>query len=197
MPGLIPQEQLDAATPEQLAELAAACLERFEPGFLPGPIFEQVARLSVLSTVEVFAIDTEDPTNPGVLYTRRPETDKWWPGQLHIPGSALLASDEPQDVHDFSEPIMRVFEKELHNSLRRRGPLIPFDIQRRKGPRGKELTPFFWTEVELVPGAQLPDDARFFKAAELEEDTPQNIFIDTHAISGLMAIAAYRNSLQE
>jgi hypothetical protein len=193
---LLSNEQLDAASPEELAELTGTLLERFEPGWLPLPVFSGVLRLAVASTVEVVALRTEDPEDPEVLMTQRPENDMWWASQWHVPGSLLLPNDEVRDVHDFSAPIARVFDSELEGRIEALGKPSLFDLQRRSGPRGKELTPFFWTEVALVPGASEPANSRFFKASEIAGGLPDLQFIKGHLDVASRAIDACRDPRQ-
>ena len=196
MSRLISDEQLDAASPEQLAELTGSLLERFEPGWLPLPVFKGALRLVVASTVEVVALRTEDPEDPEVLLTQRPESDMWWASQWHVPGSLLMPDDEVRDAHDFSGPIARVFDGELEGKIESRGKPTLFDLQRRSSPRGSELTPFFWTEVIVSAGASEPANARFFKASEIDDGLPGLQTIAGHLDVARRAIEAYRDPMQ-
>lgn len=191
----VAQDALDQATPETLAALAAECLSRLQPGRQPEELFEQIARLTVLSTVEIFALNTTfNASDPAVMFTRRSDSDKWWGGQMHIPGAVLLPDDAVANTHDFSAPAKRVFNNELGGIVQTDGLLHFFDLQRRSGPRGTELSPFFWTVVEVSSYADLPEDVRFFSASELRE--PADLaFVEGHVESALAAINAYKDPM--
>ena len=87
------------------ADQIAKILERYDPGFLPLQLFEGIARLVVTPTVELVIVE-KDHCN--VLLTLRPEDDHFWPGQLHLPGSVVLATD-----NSMTDTVARTLNVEL------------------------------------------------------------------------------------
>lgn len=67
-------------------------LKELEPGFLPLPIFEQIARLVRLPIVDVIPIKkVENKIFVGLL--KRPSDDLWWPDAWHLPGTIFRSTD--------------------------------------------------------------------------------------------------------
>jgi|SRR5579871_6247966 len=69
--------------------LVADLLSDLAPGEQPPPIFYQIARLVPLPAVELIVFDE----NKQVLLTQREADDPYWPGQWHIPGTVIRATD--------------------------------------------------------------------------------------------------------
>ncbi len=146
-------------------EWAANTLSRLPRGFLPLSIFHEVTRLVVTPTVELAPLREKDGALQ-VLLTQRPDDDKYWPGEWHIPGAVVLSSDEEGS---FDSVINRIIAKELHgkvpmNTVPKLAQQVFHDI-----PRGKELDHvyYFKTDVEdkdLIEG-------RFFDVNDLPENT--------------------------
>lgn len=98
--------------------IAADYLRSLEPGTLPRAIFEQFARLTVLSAMDI-AVLRRNPlvhsdSNVEVLLTQRPPGD-WWAGQWHLPGSIILPTDidTPQGAYSPESTIRRILDTEL------------------------------------------------------------------------------------
>lgn len=92
-------------------------LDRFEPGFLPKPLFEAVARITVTPTFVVVPLFRRKGQTRALL-TRREDNDTHYAGLLHPPGKIILASDlslnavfkrliasELSHITDISEPV--------------------------------------------------------------------------------------------
>lgn len=181
--------QLNGLSPEILAQIAAECLARLEPGRQPLPLFAQLGRHVVLSTVEVAPL-VDGGREMGVVMTRRPGDDPWWPNQWHVPGTVLLPTDDMTGPHDYSGPLERVFTGELGENVSSTGSAVLFDVKRRTGPRGHELTSQVWSTVQRK--RKLPRNIRVFSETDLREaDT--SLFVDGHGTNAQMAIQHYRN----
>lgn len=178
---------LNELSPAQLAEIAANCLSRLEVGRQPLPLFTQLARHAVISTVE-FAPIHDKHSELGVIMTQRPDDDPWWPRQWHIPGSVLLPTDSMATPHDYSGPMERVFKSEFRDSITPLGSPTLFDIKRRSGPRGHELTAQTWIETRVH--TRLPSDTRVFSISDLSEADP-SLFIQGHGLTAQQAIDHY------
>lgn len=82
-------------------EEAKRFLHTLEPGFLPFPIFSEIARLAVLVTIEVGIFFKDAATGDlKVMLQQRPADDAWWPNQRHVAGSILRATDRKHSFHD-------------------------------------------------------------------------------------------------
>jgi hypothetical protein len=137
---------------EQIAEM----LQYIEPGYLPTPLFYQVARLVATPVVEVVPIlkETSD-----VLLVRRPESDPFFSSLMHFPGTVIRATDK-----SLSDSIHRVIEEELF--LPSNTILVHFVFQfMSKSARGTEVATVQATYLDEIPlgfqaydPAKLPDD---------------------------------------
>lgn len=158
------QEEVAMLSVQERAEFAAALLEGLEPGRQPLDLFTQFARLTVMSTVELIAFDSNPPGNTQVLLTQRPSDDPWWPNMWHVPGTALLPTDivTRDETIDFTDECFNPFEKYekgpidriLKNELQDCVVVIdgPHLLQARPrlGIRGPENTVFFYAQVDQV-----------------------------------------------
>jgi hypothetical protein len=73
-------------------EQTASMLSKFEPGFLPYPVFEQIARLVALPIVEFIPLRLKD-NKVEVLLIDRDKDDPYWPNMLHTPGTVIRSTD--------------------------------------------------------------------------------------------------------
>lgn len=89
----------------------AEMLQKLSPGFLPLPIFYQVARLTVTPTVELVPLRMHEG-HLQVFLTQRPKDDPVWPSMLHVPGSVIRATDTKET---FSDVLDRILHNELHD----------------------------------------------------------------------------------
>ncbi len=150
----IPQNS--GPTAEQIQE-AASVLNGLEPGFLPGPIFEQVTRLCVTPIVEVVPLRTSPTGNTEVLLLKRDDDDPNWPGMLHTPGTVLRATDLNNGIDG---AINRIFRDELKIET---PPTVFVTSFFHKVKRGAEIASVYYAdlnELEVVgdwhPVANLP-----------------------------------------
>lgn len=184
---------LDNMTQAELAELAAACLEKLEPGRQPLPLFTQLARLVVTSTVEMVPIRIKD-NKLEVLMAKRPDDDPWWPGQWHLPGAILLPTDNASDVHDYDTPVERLYVEEFGQSVIKSGDVNIFDVQRRLIPRGSEQTVFGWSLIELADGISEVRGGKFFDVDTIDDQLDRESVVDGHIDTVNNALANYRQS---
>lgn len=188
-------EQLKSATPAELAQLAAECLAGLEPGRQPLPLFTQLARLVVLSSIEVVPLRPKEDKLE-VLLAKRPEDDPWWANQLHLPGSIQMpmGQDEPLASNDYSEPVDRVLTDDFGTSIARTGDVKLFSVERRHGVRGSEQTALAWTQVDLAMGALAVSDGGFFDANLVMAHPDDFQLVEGHAEIIEQALADFRRS---
>lgn len=90
---------------EQLAKIPA--------GFLDPDIFNQIARLGVLTYLELVAFRQKKDIIE-VLLTKREPTDPFWPNMYHNPGTVLRPSD---DNSTFADALKRLETQEYKIKL--------------------------------------------------------------------------------
>lgn len=171
--------ELNSMTQTEIAELAATCLERLEPGRQPLSLFAQIARLVVTSTVEIVPFESKNE-HPRVLMARRPDDDPWWPGEWHLPGTVLLPTDGAKNQHDYYTPVNRLLADEFRGSVALDGRLNMFDTRRRTGARGSEQTALGWANVALSDGFVEVADGTFFDARHVEQELAGERIVDGH-----------------
>lgn len=121
-------------------------LAKLEPGFLPFAIFHQVTRLAAMPIVEVVPLRVSANGRIEVLLLLRETDDPVWPGQLHVPGTVVRATDTPGS---FDAPLQRVLSKEL-TGTRTSEPHFVKSILHYSG-RGMEVSQVYWVEVQSEP----------------------------------------------
>jgi hypothetical protein len=135
-----------------------ALLRKLEPGFLPFDIFIEIARLTVLPIIEFVPLRMQDG-EVEVLLLPRSNDDKFWPGQLHTPGTVIRATDTDEGTH-------MAFDRIIKDELKDTELGAPYYVgsSLNKSKRGMEQLQIFWVEVkgESQTGA-------FYKASELPE----------------------------
>ena len=149
-------------------QIAVKYLKSLSPGFQPKAVFDELARISVLPTVEFILLRlSPESGKPQVLLTRRPADDKWWPGQWHNPGTVLLASDPMENSHDYSEPQKRVFgdQGELKGAINIVSGPFELEAERRKTNRGHEIGIILYAQVEGEPA-----EGKYFDVDNLPEN---------------------------
>lgn len=182
---------LDALSDQAIAQLAADCLSRLDIGRQPLPLFRELSRLAVLSTVEVVPLYEAENGETHVLLGQRPASDLWWPDLWHVPGSVLLPTDPIEDLHDYETPVQRIIRQEFGDAVSLTAPPRVFDAQRRGGPRGHEQTVFTWAKVIPVEDATLPANTRFFNVEQLSEELPEEAMVAGHHQTVHDAVADY------
>lgn len=129
-------------TSEQIAEQ----LKDIPAGFLQQDLFNQIARLGVLSYIELLVYRMNDG-QVEVLLTRRAPDDKFWPNMYHNPGTVLRPNDSTMS---FTSAINRLIKDEYANQAINNGPYFAglwFD----QLERGKGLGIIAWTELDSCP----------------------------------------------
>jgi hypothetical protein len=135
---------------------AAEILSRLEAGFLPRPIFDQVARLAVMSVIELVPLRTAGG-HTEVLLTQRDDDDPRWPSQWHNPGCVIRPTDtQKQDTFE------RLFGGELHGA-KPAGLPVYVETLHMNVERGYNNAMVYWTELEHAP------TGRWFDVRELPE----------------------------
>lgn len=122
----------------------AQLLAQLEPGFLPYPIFEQVARLVVLPILEFIPLRRRDGAIEVLLIAREAD-DPFWPGMLHTPGTVVRATD----LNESAETNWPAFERIIQDELKGTTVGSPQYVgsQFRRSKRGIEQAQLYWVEV--------------------------------------------------
>jgi hypothetical protein len=161
----------------QLTEL----LKKLEPGFVPYPIFEQLARIVALPVVEFIPLRQKQPGGVEVLLLDRGQDDPLWPNMLHTPGTIVRATDlHKGKTHDW-QAFERIVQDELKNT-KVRGPHYVGSMF-HDSKRGAEQAQIYWVEVVGEPNA-----GTFYDAAHLPDNLieSQKAFI-AQAVSSFSA----------
>ena len=153
----------------------ARLLSSLEPGILPEPVFHQVARLSVLSIVELVPLRSAAGGQTEVLLTQRPLTDHFWPGMLHSPGTALRSTDDSYD-----DAISRILVDELGHPQLASPPTFVGNLLHRVR-RGTESAAIYYVEV-----VRTPPIGQFFEHRKLPES-----LIETQYDTISLAVSAF------
>jgi hypothetical protein len=142
-------------------------LKKLEPGFLPYPIFEQLARIAALPVVEFIPLRLGQHVQVEVLLLDRGPDDPFWPNMLHTPGTIVRATDlhkgEPHDWQAFE----RIVQDELKNT-KVRGPHYVGSMF-HDSKRGVEQAQIYWIEVIGEPNV-----GTFYDAAALPDKLIQS-----------------------
>lgn len=134
-------------------------LKKVEPGFLPFDLFLQIARLTVLSIIELVPMKILDDRLQ-VLLIPREDGDAIWPGMLHTPGTVL----RPTDVqHGLQVAFERIRKDEL-GEIKITKPIFVQSLL-HQSRRGVEQSQIFLTEVESEPKV-----GRFYDIDQLPEN---------------------------
>ncbi len=143
---------------EQEISTVAAILAKLEPGFLPFDIFDQIARLTVSSIVELVPLRINDG-KVEVLLTKRDADDIHWPSMLHTAGTVVRATDQEGDMKSAFD---RVINDELGSVKINGEPQYVMSTFRRSA-RGMENSRIFFIDVigqptigEFYPVDNLP-----------------------------------------
>jgi len=148
----------------------AAQLNRYEPGFLPEPLFVSIARLAVLTAIEFIPLRRTTDGTIQVLLFERPDTDPVWPGMLHTPGTVV----RPSDV-TLEDGFERLFKDELGNQQSNAPVYIGTDLIHHK--RGSTVTLEYllqvdqslgggqFYDVENIPNRFIPEQRSMVKRA--------------------------------
>ena len=99
--------------------------------------FNAVKHQVVMTAIEV-AIMRGGTFKPQIILIKRPITDKYWPGQLHSPGSMLRESDVPAE--DFRNTFQRILG-EIGVTTFKSPPILvdAWPVATRRGPENANL----------------------------------------------------------
>jgi hypothetical protein len=158
----------------QISE-AAQVLSKLKPGFLPSPIFAEVARLSALPVIEIVPLRRNGVKVEVLLLNRGPQ-DPIFANQLHTPGTIVRATDSEQTAID------RLTQKELHGLSMTVPVFVTYTLHQSK--RGTESARVFWVEVRGVP-----DIGQFYDSADLPDNLVESQFDFIQA-----AVEAYKTT---
>jgi hypothetical protein len=149
----------------------AHLLGQLDPGFLPYPIFEQIARLVTLPIIEFIPFRSING-EAHVLLIHRPDEDPFWPGMLHTPGTVIRATDINQISENWA-----AFARILHDELNDTPVGNPHYVGSllHKSKRGTEQAQLYWVEVV----ADTPKVGQFYPISNLPEGLieSQQLFI--------------------
>ncbi len=118
-------------------------ISQLEPGFLPMPIFSQIVRLVVTPTVEMVPFRRIQEKGLQVLLIKRDDDDPHWPGQYHVPGSVIRATDAKLS---FQDAFNRIIKGEIKGIKVIKGPIFVQHLFHQV-KRGAELPMIHWIEV--------------------------------------------------
>lgn len=124
-------------------------LKKIEPGFLNESLFNQVARLGVLSYLEYLVFRT-NKNKVEVILTKRSSEDKFWPNLYHNPGTVLRPNDKDMSFVSALERLNTEYGYKLPE---------PFfaGMWFEQLERGKGLGIICWQEIEDVENLQYFD----------------------------------------
>lgn len=126
----------------------ATLLKGYKPGFLPYPIFEQIARLVAMPIVEFIPFRQQDGQIE-VLLIARPQDDVLWPGLLHTPGTVVRATDIQNESGQMWTPFKRILHDELLDTEVGSPHFVGSQLHLSK--RGAEQAQIYWVEVQGAP----------------------------------------------
>jgi hypothetical protein len=141
---------------------AAEVLSRLEPGYLPKPLFDVLARLVVMAIIELVPVRRTADGRTEVLLTQRGPDDTWWPDQWHNPGTVIRPSDEP---YTYKDAFRRLLDDELAGTALAGVPTLVEPIHNYID-RGYNQALVYWAEVTGEPRA-----GRFFDSRNLPGNT--------------------------
>lgn len=171
---------MNDAEVEKLVEL----LSKFKPGFLPYPVFEQVARIVALPIVEFVPLRLKDG-KVEVLLIPRDNNDPHWSGMVHTPGTVIRATDLNSEEGNYP-----AFKRIIHDELKDTsiGPPHYVGSILHESKRGVEQAQLYWVEVLGEPNIgvfysvdALPDN--LIKSQENFIKEASRNFIESHKVS--------------
>lgn len=147
---------------------ATELLKGLEPGFLPYPIFEQVARLVALPILELVPYRFKSGRIE-ILLLERSGNDRFWPNMLHTPGTVIRATDLNEQTHSLQAAFDRLVHDELGDV--RLGPPMFIASLLHESKRGTEQAQVYCAEL-----LEEPKVGRLFSV----QDLPENLIAQQH-----------------
>jgi hypothetical protein len=130
-------------------EQVANSLKKLPAGFVPYPIFEEIARIIALPILEIIPLRKDNNGSVEVLLIERGEDDPLWPGTLHTPGTVIRATDVHQIGKNNWPALQRILNDELNGTAV--GPLQYFGSMLHASKRGVEQAQLYWVNVTEEP----------------------------------------------
>lgn len=140
-------------------EVAAGLLAKLELGYVPEPLFDQLTRLMVCSTIVIVPLK-QTPQGWQVLLCKRGGAgpgNRTWPDHWHLPGTMLRPSDKEGD---FSDAFDRLLKGEIGSTVSSRS-LHFIRTAFTETKRGRELNQLYYvliTKDEPLNGTFFPVD---------------------------------------
>lgn len=141
------QGQSSVGLSEDEVTQAAELLSRLQPGFLPFKIFHQVTRLVATPIVEIVPLRFTQPNKVEILLLQREADDPAWPGQWHVPGTVIRATDTSGS---FDDALQRILSQELGGTKTSKLSFVTSILHLQN--RGMEASQIFWVEIDGEPG---------------------------------------------
>jgi hypothetical protein len=127
----------------------SALLTRLDPGYVPYPIFEQLARIMALPIVEFIPLRLGPENKVEVLLIERPPEDTLFRDMLHTPGTVIRATDVVSKGGKNWSAFERILQDELQgvevSDLHYVGSIF------HASKRGAEQAQLYWLEVVGTP----------------------------------------------
>ncbi|MDB5167029.1 MAG: hypothetical protein JWN26_174 [Candidatus Saccharibacteria bacterium] len=185
---------LEGATPAELAQIAAEALAKLKPGMQPPALFKEMARLTMLSIVEVVPLRVTSGKTE-ILIAERAQTEEWWPNTRSLPGSVQFPPGRTDYTtnSDYREPVDGVLYDDFGRSVERTDENVQiFDVRQRTGVRGSEQVVLAWTKVDTTTPFAKPIGGEFFDASALIARPDDFQLVDGHAEEIAKALANFR-----
>lgn len=148
---------------EEEIQAVADVIERLPRGYLPYPIFMAITSKIVTPTLEL-AIFRENNGKLEILLTRRPDDDRYWPGEWHVPGTVIRSTDQEGSYATCFE---RILTEELQGLVKVSEP-VWVKIEFWEMERGREIDQLHYTRALSVQ--DLPNDIAFFAVNGLPDN---------------------------
>jgi hypothetical protein len=148
----------------------ASLLAGLQPGKLPLDVFNQIARLTVTPVVEVVPYFKGSDGQAKVHLLQRSSDDPNWANMYHVPGTIVLASDNPGS---FSDALSRITNSKLAAYEPRAAEFV--GTQLCKVSRGMEVAIIFAAELRKSPDKESLFDLSSLPAELIEG---QDAFIE-------------------
>ncbi|MGD8373324.1 MAG: hypothetical protein PVI21_00495 [Candidatus Woesebacteria bacterium] len=149
---------------EQEIKTVEDVLLKFDPGYLPLPLFLQMTRLMVTVSIEMVPLKRGVDGRLMVLLTRREPDDKLWPDQWHNPGVLLRPTDS---LGNYNDAFDRIFNQEI--GVKDYTEPVFAGALFHKTKRGTEAPRIFWTELKSAP-----KNGQWFDVNNLPKDMIQS-----------------------
>ncbi len=142
------RNELETKPPtEEEIKACASVLSRLPERRLPLPIFKEICKKVVLTAFEVVSLRTSSDGQTQVLLSQRPDSDLWYPGEMHSPGVMLIPSDK--DDENFVTALERLKVTELEGLQTSQPMFVANKILNTK--RGVENANIHWMRVSGEP----------------------------------------------